>query len=73
MAANGSATAGEDYNFVSGTLTFNPGETTKAITVTVKGDKKRESDETFKINLSGADGATILDAQGSGIIRNDDR
>ena len=73
MAANGSAIAGEDYNFVSGTLKFNPGETTKAITVVVKGDKKRESDETFRINLSGADGATILDSQGSGIIRNDDR
>jgi probable HAF family extracellular repeat protein len=73
MTANGSAIAGDDYNFVSGTLKFNPGETTKTITVAVKGDKKRESDETFRVNLSGADGATILDAQGSGIIRNDDR
>jgi probable HAF family extracellular repeat protein len=73
MAANGSAIAGDDYNFVSGTLKFNPGETAKTITVAVKGDKKRESDETFRINLSGADGATILDSQGSGIIRNDDR
>jgi probable HAF family extracellular repeat protein len=73
MTANGSAIAGDDYNFVSGTLKFNPGETTKTITVAVKGDKKRESDETFRVNLSGADGATISDAQGSGIIRNDDR
>ena len=73
MTANGSAIAGDDYNFVSGTLTFNPGETTKTITVAVKGDKKRESDETFRVNLSGADGATISDTQGSGIIRNDDR
>ena len=73
MTANGSAIAGDDYNFVSGTLKFNPGETTKTITVQVKGDKKRESDETFKVNLSGADGATISDAQGSGVIRNDDR
>jgi probable HAF family extracellular repeat protein len=73
MTANGSATAGDDYNFVSGTLTFNPGETTKTITVAVKGDKKRESDETFKVNLSGADGATLFDSQGAGVIRNDDR
>jgi len=73
MTANGSAIAGDDYTFASGTLTFNPGETTKTITVAVKGDKKRESDETFRVNLSGADGATISDTQGSGIIRNDDR
>jgi probable HAF family extracellular repeat protein len=73
MTANGSAIAGDDYSFVSGTLTFNPGETTKTITVAVKGDKKRESDETFRVNLSGADGATISDTQGSAIIRNDDR
>ena len=73
MTANGSAIAGDDYTFASGTLKFNPGETTKTITVAVKGDKKRESDETFRVNLSGADGATISDTQGSGIIRNDDR
>jgi probable HAF family extracellular repeat protein len=73
MTANGSAIAGDDYNFVSGTLAFNPGETSKTITVAVKGDRKRESDETFRVNLSSADGATIADAQGSGIIRNDDR
>jgi probable HAF family extracellular repeat protein len=71
--ANGSAIAGDDYTFTSGTLNFNPGETTKTITVAVKGDKKRESDETFRVDRSGADGATIVDAQGSGTIRNDDR
>ena len=73
MTANGSAVAGDDYNFMSGTVTFNPGETTKTIAVPVKGDKKRESDETFKVNLSGADGATLVDSQGAGVIRNDDR
>jgi probable HAF family extracellular repeat protein len=73
MTANGTALAGDDFNFVSGTLAFDAGETTKTITVAVKGDRTRESDETFKINLSAADGATLLDAQGSGIIRNDDR
>jgi hypothetical protein len=59
---------------VSGTLKFNPGETTKDDHRSpVKGDKKRESDETYRVNLSGADGATIVDSQGSGVIRNDDR
>jgi probable HAF family extracellular repeat protein len=71
--ANGSAIAGEDYNAVSGTLVFNAGETTKTIVVDVIGDRKRESDESFSVNLSGASGATILDASGTGRIRNDDR
>jgi len=73
MTANGSAAAGSDYTFVSGTLAFSPGETSKTITVAVTGDRTRESDETFRINLSAADGATIADAQGSGTIRNDDK
>jgi probable HAF family extracellular repeat protein len=73
MTANGTALAGDDYNFVSGTLAFNPGETSKTISVAVVGDRKREGDETFAINLSAADGAALFDAQGSGVIRNDDR
>src|SRR5262249_45180372 len=55
--ANGSATAGEDYDAKSGTLTFAPGETSKTITVVVRGDKKKEGDETFSVNLAGASGA----------------
>lgn len=43
------------------------------VSVAVKGDRKGEPDETFTLNLSGADGATLFDSQGSGIIRNDDR
>ena len=73
MTANGTAIAGDDFNFASGTLIFNPGETSKTITVAVNGDRKREADETFKVNLTGADGATLFDAQGAGVIHNDDR
>ncbi|PYM15493.1 MAG: hypothetical protein DMD81_14915 [Candidatus Rokuibacteriota bacterium] len=36
--APGTATAGNDYQNISGTLTFAPGQTTKTITVAVKGD-----------------------------------
>ena len=71
--ANGSAIAVEDYNAVSGTLVFNAGETTRTIVVDVIGDRKREPDESFSVNLSGASGATIFDASGTGWIRNDDR
>jgi probable HAF family extracellular repeat protein len=73
ITQNGTAIAGNDYNFANGTLTFNPGETSKTITVAVKGDRSREADETFRIILSNADGATIFDGTGSGVIRNDDR
>lgn len=71
--ANGTATAGEDYTAASGTLTFAPGETTKTITIQVKGDQKKEADETFFVNLSGvSSNALLLDAQGIGTILNDD-
>jgi hypothetical protein len=71
--ANGTATALDDYTAASGTLTFAPGETTKTITIRVKGDRKREADETFFVNLFGvSSNATIFDAQGLGTILNDD-
>jgi hypothetical protein len=70
--ANGTAAAGSDYQAQSGTLTFAPGETTKTITVVVNGDKTREADESFFVNLSGVVGGTILDGQGLGTILNDD-
>jgi hypothetical protein len=40
-------TSDNDYIAKSGTLTFAPGETTKTITIEVKGDSKKEADETF--------------------------
>ena len=51
--ANGSAKAGEDYTAKTGTLTFAPGETTKTITIEVKGDSKKEANETFYLDLFG--------------------
>jgi len=70
--ADGSATAGSDYQSTSGTLTFNAGETTKPITVLVNGDTTFESNETFVVNLTTPTNATILDNQGQGTITNDD-
>lgn len=71
--ADGTATAGSgDYSAGSGTVTFNPGETSKSITVFVNGDTVVEPNETFTVNLSGAVNATIADSQGVGTIVNDD-
>jgi len=70
--ANGTATAGSDYVAQSGTLTFTAGQTTKAIAVVVNGDTAVEPNESFTVTLSGAGGATIARATGTGTITNDD-
>ena len=61
-----------DYLGTSGSLTFAPGETSKTITVLVKGDKKKEADETFFVNLFGITDAIVGDDRGVGTILNDD-
>jgi hypothetical protein len=67
------ATAGEDFvNQGVTTLTFNPGETVKAITVQVIGDTKNEANERFFVVLSGATGGAINDNTGVVTIRDDD-
>jgi PKD repeat protein len=70
--ADGTATAGSDYDAASGTVTFAPGETSKTITVSVRPDTMYEPDETFNVNLSSPNGVTIADGQGVGTILNDD-
>jgi CSLREA domain-containing protein len=70
---NVSATEPSDYTALTTTqLIFNPGETSKQVTVTVNGDMTVEPDETFTLNLSNAVNATIADASGTGTIINDD-
>lgn len=59
--ANGTATAGSDYVAASGTVSFNPGQTSGTVSVTVNGDSTREPNESFVVNLSGAVNATIDD------------
>jgi hypothetical protein len=74
---DGSAVAGTDYTATSGTLTFNPGETVKAVAVAVTGDLTIEGSETFSLvvtptaaignGAAGAAGiATILDDDAGG-------
>lgn len=72
--ADGTAVAGRtgDYTATSGTLTFNAGETSKVIAVSVRNDTLVEADETFSVRLSSASGATIATGTGIGTIVNDD-
>ncbi len=70
---DGSATlANSDYDAASDTLTFDPGQTTKTVDVTVHGDTTHETDEGLTLDLSNANGATIADDSGTGTITNDD-
>src|SRR5262249_7499442 len=58
--ANGTATAGSDYQALSGSVTFAAGQTTQTITVLVNGDTTYEPDETFFVNLTGVAGNATL-------------
>ncbi len=74
----GTATAGEDYEVVSGgTVTFtNGGPLTQTVTVTINGDVAIESDETFTVEISNIQNTvgstTIADGTATGTIINDD-
>jgi hypothetical protein len=70
--ANGTARASEDYQANYATLIFNPGETTKAVTVWVLGDMLAEEDETFYLDLSGTTGALLKKSRSLGSILNDE-
>jgi hypothetical protein len=70
--ANGTATAGSDYQAASGTLTIPAGQTTGTITVLVNGDRLGEQDDTFFVNLSAPTNANLADGQGVGTILDDE-
>jgi hypothetical protein len=70
---NGTATAGSDYTSRSGTLTFAPGQTTITITIQVNGDNKRESNETFYLELlKNSSNSLLTITSGIGTILDDD-
>jgi hypothetical protein len=63
-----SATAGSDYDDVSGTLTFDPGVSTLPLSVTVRADALAEGVESFRVDLSGPSGAAIAYGQATARI-----
>jgi hypothetical protein len=70
--ADGTAQAPGDYTASSGTVTFDPSDTSETITVPVVGDTDVEPDETFLVNLSAPVNAIIGDGSAIGTILNDD-
>ena len=70
--ADRSATAPSDYGARTGQLTFNPDQLSRTITVPVLGETRDETDETFKLDFSGIQNASIGDGRGTGTIEDDD-
>ena len=69
---DGTATAGQDYESSSGTVSFSAGETSASIVVAVIGDRLDEDDETFALRFSNAANATLGTASVDGTITDDD-
>jgi hypothetical protein len=74
QTVNDDAVAPSDYTAASGTLTFQPGETSKTLTITIKTDKVREPDEFFEVAFSNPQHATVGGFLGLGFVKilNDD-
>lgn len=72
--ANGTAVAPGDYTAKTANgQAITAGALSKTFTVSVKGDKTREANETFFVNLSNVSGpVTLADGQAIGTIVNDD-
>ena len=65
---DGTATAGLDYTATSATLTFNAGDLSQTVEVTVLTDSEDEGQETLTLTLSNPSQATLGD--GTGTIEN---
>ena len=61
-----------DFQSVSGTLTFPPGEAVQIVSIPVIGENIFENDETLKLELSNPVNASILVGGAIGTIKNDD-
>ncbi len=66
--SDGTATAGDDYTAVDGTLTFLPGQTRKTVSVPIIDDTVDDDGETMTLTLSNASGADISDSEAVGTI-----
>src|SRR5207244_185114 len=69
---DGSAKAGSDYTYTSGTVTFSPGQVTKTVYVPVSQDLDYELDETFGLVLTDPVNTSFNITSATGTIYNDD-
>jgi hypothetical protein len=66
--SNGTAIAGTNYIAVSGTLSFSPGTLSQTISVPIDPDTTAGPNETFQVNLSDAQGASLANTSGTATI-----
>ena len=69
--ADGTAKAGEDYESASGTLTFAASQLEQTVSVPITDDSIDEVDETFTLQLSNPDNATLGDTPSSAVTITD--
>lgn len=70
--SDGSATAGEDYNAASGTLSLANGASSATFQISLIDDSAYEGDETIDITLSSPTGGAVLGANNSATLTIDD-
>jgi hypothetical protein len=70
--SDGTAVAGSDYIATSGALIFAPGEVEKPVVVLVNGDTVDEQQETYFLDISNVQNATVSSSRGTGFIVDDD-
>ena len=66
--SDGTATPGQDYTAVSGTLTFLQGEASKTISIPIVNDNLLESGETVNITLSNPTGGATLGTPSTSVM-----
>jgi len=65
-------TADNDYNAVSGTMSFVGGSTSETVAVTINGDTDIEATESFSLVLSNPVNLSLANSSAAGIISDDD-
>ncbi|HEV7765412.1 MAG TPA: Calx-beta domain-containing protein [Thermoanaerobaculia bacterium] len=70
--ADGTASAGSDYQPINGTLVFAAGATSRSVIVAIDGDTDVEPNETLRLLLSNPQQATLSRSEALGTILNDD-
>jgi len=69
---DGSASAGADYEGISGTLIFHDGEVSKTFSVSILDDSIAEAEKTVKLSLSNPKGGAVLGTPSTAILTIDD-
>ncbi|WP_290703118.1 Calx-beta domain-containing protein [Amphritea sp.] len=70
FGANAAST--DDFDALTGTVTFNPSDTTQTILVPVTGDDRGEANEDFRLTLTSSDGVVFTNDSADALITDDE-